>query len=572
MFKKKSSKFSVKSAYKYLDFEFQNGYKPENINIKWSRHKRVTESMKYGETPIWNQTEEGDNGYVAGRCNYKDECSPTMLVTFHKGKKEGFESKVYRYTVESVNESGRATKVLANADIDLASYGDLKGSTHYFAIDMKPKQKFVLKAVLNVQVDFEFIKTANAKDPDMVSTWSKESESETISTMGIDSASTIGMFIDENVFSLAHQIQKLNDDVISPGAGSGDIFKYLPRCRLIILVFNGNWTEKSTSIVKALNSFYNKVKMHFATSLEIFYVSLDKDEQALLETIQQAFLKCPAIKPSSQLSNLITEHYGITKVPHLLVTSEDKVVEGLSGDDAILERLMTSDAKNMVDKWLEPDNKQTFSRENSFLRIESVSKHDKARKSKEMTTELLKEKEAVIDTLEADKVLLSSSNAQLELEVSKLNDKLVRQTSLIGSQVRKERKLAYETKILEAERDIRGTLMKRGVRGPTGRFWRPRFFQFEDNKIIYIDPKTMEAKGFIEISQIISMQKMPVNQQDKNGASFAVHVPGRVFEIQARDVVHMQTWIAAAEFLKDNALRGEVDTILDEPIIEESVK
>ena len=564
MFKKKSSKFSIKSTYKSVDFEFQNSYQPENINIRFSRHRRATDSLKYGKAPIWNRTEEGDNGCIAGHFNYKEPCGPINVVTFYKGKKEGFESKVYRYTVESVNESGRA-KVLANADIDLASYGDLKGSTHYFAIDMKPKQKFVLKAVLNVQVDFEFIKTANAKDPDMVSTWSKESESETISTMGIDSASTIGMFIDENVFSLAYQIQSLCDDVISPGAGSGDIFKYLPRCRLIILVFNGNWTEKSTSIVKALNSFYNKVKMQFETSLEIFHVSLDQDRQALMDDIQQEFLEFPVIKPSSKLSKAITEHYGVTKVPYFLVTSEDIVVDGLIGDEAILEVLMSSNPQKMIERWMKNSNlTSSIDINSSDEKKPNMDGKVNTQKQNNVIPEILKKKNSTIDALEETNEQLKSSIAELNRGNSQLQSRLERQTSLFNIAKRNETNLTLKNQILQAEMDIKGTLMKRGVAGPTGRFWRQRLFQCEDNKIIYFEPLKMEAKGFIEISEIVSIQKMPASQQDKNNASFTINMSGRVFEMQARDAAHMQKWIAAVKFLKENI-------ILCEPIIEEGV-
>ena len=566
--KKKSSKFSVCSCYKSIDFEFQNSFSPETINIKWLRHKRFTDSLKFGEAPIWNKTGEGDNGYIAGRCSYKGNCAPDMQVTLHKGKKgTNFETKVYRYIVESVNEFGRA-KTLANADLDFSNYADMDGSTQYLAIEMKPKQKFVLTATLNVRLTFEFVKTANSKDVDMISTFSKASESIGYASQvnpESDDISTIGLVIDENQFSLAHHIQHRHDDVISPGASSVDVFKFLPNCKLIILIFDGKWIEKSSLITKALNSFYNQMKMHFFTTVEIFYVSLDKDEQGLIETIQSCNLKCPAIKPQSQLSSAITQHYEITKAPHMLVLSDSRIITEFNGDVSILECLESPDNFKIAEKWISLTTRtySTVSHE-SMATFVSVNE-SRLSKAKDMTVDILIEKESVITSLENDKLYLSHSNAQLEDEVTKLNDKLVRQTSLMSQQVRKEKKLTKETKILEAERDIRGTLMKRGVRGMTGRLWRPRFFLYEDNKILYIDPKTNETKGFISVTEIISIQKLTKDQQDKNNSSFCITIPGRVYEVQARDNNHMQTWVSAVEFLMENSRNR------DKSVIEETV-
>ena len=543
MFKKKSSKFRVCSSYKSIDFEFQNSFSPDNINVKWCRHKRYTDSLKYGDPPIWNKSGEGDNGYIAGRCNFKNQIDPEMQVTLHKGKKTQFKTKVYRYTIESVSENGNAV-TLANADIDFTIYADNDGSTQYLAIEMKPKQKFVLNATLNLRLTFEFIKTADSKDADMVSTFSKDSGSNGYSVSELDSEMTI-----ENKFSLAHQIQHYRDDVISPGANSTDVFKFLTNSKLIILVFDGRWIEKSSKIVQALNSFYSQIKMHFSTSVEIFYVSMDKDENALLETIQGSCLKCPAIKPQSQLSSSITQHYEITKAPYMLVLTDSRIVTEMSGDVEIINALDWKEVNKVYEKWASAFSQieRTFSLDS--LSVQHVPRT--ASKVKDRTSEILKGRDDIIYHLESEKILLSNSNNELEDEVIKLNDKLVRQTSLIDQQVKKERKLTQESKLLEAERDIRGTMMKRGVRGMTGHFWRPRFFQYEDQKIIYIDPKTNETKGYISVQDIISIGSLPNPQQDKNNASFSITVPGRVYEMQARDHFHMQSWISAVRYLME---------------------
>ena len=561
MFKKKSSKFRVCSCYKSIDFEFQNSFSPENINVKWSRHKRYSDSLKYGDPPIWNKSGEGDNGYIAGRCHFKNQIDPEMQVTLHKAKKgTGFQTKVYRYSIESVSENGSAV-TLANADIDLTTYADINGSTQYLAIELKPKQKFVLNGTLNLRLTLEFIKTANSKDADMISTFSKDSD--LASQITNSTCDLLDELIIENQFSLAHQIQYYRDDVISPGASSTDVSKFLTNCKIIILVFDARWIEKSPNIVQALNSFYSHIKMHFVTSVEMFYVSMDKDENALLETIEENYLKCPAIKPQCQLSSAITQHYEITKAPHMLVLSDSRVVCEISGDVEIVSILEGKEVKKVIEKWTNLLNRSESTVSISSLDVLHVPRT--ASKIKDRTSEILKEKEDVIHNLECEKLLLSNSNTELEDEVTKLNDKLVRQTSLIDQQVKTERKLTKESRLLEAERDIRGTLMKRGVRGVTGHFWRPRFFQYEDQKLIYIDPKTNQTRGYISVPDITSIGSLPNPHQDKNNASFSITVPGRVYEMQARDHLHMISWIGAVRYLMEQSMkRATIHEIISE--------
>ena len=289
MFKKTSSKFRVCSCYKSIDLEFKKSFSPENINVKWSRQKISAESLKYGDPPIWKRSREGDNGYIAGRCHFENRVDPKMQVILHKAKKgTGFQTKVYRYSIESVKENGSVV-TLAIADIDFTTYADIKGSTQYLAIETTPKQKFVLSATINLTLTFEFIETADSKDADMIITFSKDSDLIGHSRTTIFESGNEFMIV--NQFSLAHQIQQYRDDVISPGASCTDVFKPLTNCKLIVLVFDARWIEKSPNIVQALNSFYSEIKMHFVTSVEMFYVSMDKDENALLETIEGNYLK-----------------------------------------------------------------------------------------------------------------------------------------------------------------------------------------------------------------------------------------------------------------------------------------
>ena len=526
MFKKKSSKFRVCSCYKSIDFEFQNTFSPENINVKWSRNKRYSDSLKYGDPPIWKKSGEGDNGYTAGRCHFESQIDPEMQVTLYKAKKgTGFQTKVYRYSIESVKENGSVV-TLAIADIDFTTYADINGSTQYLAIGTTPKQKFVLSATINLILTFELIETADSKDADMISTFSKYCD-----LIGHSGTTISGNdLIIENQFSLAHQIQQYHDEVISPGASCTDVFKPLTNCKLIILVFDARWMEKSPNIVQALNSFYSQVKMHFVTSVEMFYVSMDKDENALLETIEENYLKCPAIKPQCQLSNAITQHYEITKAPHMLVLSESKVVCDISGDVEIVRTLAGKKVKKVIEKWMKLISKKDTNF--SFSTSEVLSKADS--KVEGSTSEILIDKDEVIHKQECENLLL--------------NDMLVRHEE-------KERKLTKESRLLEAERDIRCNLKKRGIRGPTGHLWRVRFFQYEDQKLIYTDPKTNETRGSISVPEITSISSLPNLQQDKDNASFSITVPGRVYEMQARDQLHMISWIAAVRYLMEQPMK-----------------
>ena len=532
MFKKTSSKFRVCSCYKSIDLEFKNSFSPENINVKWSRQKISAESLKYGDPPIWKKSGEGDNGYIAGCCHFKNQIDPKMQVILHKAKKgTAFQTKVYRYSIESVKENGSVV-TLAIADIDFTTYADIKGSTQYLAIETTPKQKFVLSATINLILTFEFIETADSKDADMIITFSKDSDLIGHSRTAICESGNDFMIV--NQFSLAHQIQHYHDDVVSPGASCTDVFKSLTNCKLIILVFDGRWMEKSPNIVQALNSFYSQIKMQ---SVEMFYVSMDKDENALFETIGGSYLKCPAIKPQCQLSSAITQHYEITKAPHMLVLSESKVLSEISGDGEIVRTLEGKQVKKVIEKWMDLRN-----RSESIVSISSselLSKRPTDSKVKDRTSEILKEKEKIIHNQECENRIL--------------NVKLVKQEEQLVRQEEKERKLTEESRLLKAERDIRCTLKKRGIKGATGHHWRPRFFRYEDQRIIYTDPKTNETRGYISVPEIISISPDP--QQDENDASFSITIPGRVYEMQAIDHCHMQTWIAAVNYFMEQSLK-----------------
>ena len=528
MFKKKSSKFRVCSCYKSIDFEFQNSFSPEKINVKWSQNKIYSDSLKYGDPPIWNKSGEGDNGYIAGRCHFKNQIDPEMQVILYKAKKgTGFQTKVYRYSIESVKENGSVV-TLANADIDFTTYADINGSTKYLTIELKPKQKFVLNATLKLILTFELIETADFSDLNGYSSTTISGNELTI----------------ENLFSLAYHIQYYRDNVISPGAStdvfikpltncpgaSTDVFKPLTNCKLIILVFDARWMEKSPNIVQALNSFYCQAKMHFVTSVEMFYVSMDKDENALLETIEENYLKCPAIKPQGQLSKAITQHYEITKAPHMLVLSDSRVVCEISGDVEIVRTLAGKKVKKVIEKWMKLISKMDTNF--SFSTWEVLSKDDS--KVEGSTSEILIEKDEVIHKQECKNLRLNYMSARHE---------------------EKERKFSKESRLLEAERDIRCNLKKRGIRGPTGHLWRVRFFHYEDQKLIYTDPKTNETRGSISVPEITSIGSLPNLQQDKDNASFSITVPGRVYEMQARDQLHMISWIAAVRYLMEQPMK-----------------
>ena len=71
MHRKKSTKFLVTASHKSIDLAFSDNFEPDDINNKWWRQLRATDSLKLGESPVWNKISVNNNGFIEGKANYK---------------------------------------------------------------------------------------------------------------------------------------------------------------------------------------------------------------------------------------------------------------------------------------------------------------------------------------------------------------------------------------------------------------------------------------------------------------------------------------------------------------------
>lgn len=155
----------------------------------------------------------------------------------------------------------------------------------------------------------------------------------------------------------------------------------------------------------------------------------------------------------------------------------------------------------------------------------------------------------MIEILE-EKDNLKSENDHLRTDLNVLQSAVRKNENIQQEHLDTEENLEYKTKILQAERDVRATLSKRGVSGITGRKLRTRCFSFEGDMICYYDPINNKLKGKFNVTEILSMEKAPREKQDKVGVIFLVKTSNRVYEIQAMNDMQMEKWMSAVEVLK----------------------
>ena len=382
----------------------------------------------------------------------------------------------------------------------VSEYADLSGSEHNIAIQLEPKKKYVLKAVIYLSLSFEFIRSGSSKDDDMISTWSRESLD--LDAFKPDDLDDSGEVMDLSVNSLVHKMKELSSDIV---VREPNFFENLTNCQLIVIICNAEFTHLSPELIATTNNFYSKVKAKFGDTVELFYLSFDKDEEAFTTALNTHKLRCPAIKPFSKLHSTLSQSYDITKVPYLIVLSQDKLVGCASDIQSISVNLDPKTADKKVKKW-----------------IESVPERNST----------------------------NERNRELETKVSSLRERNLRNKSTIGHLSQKKKEWFERISILKAERNIKGILLKKGVVGLTKSVWRPRQFQHQNGKIVYIDPKNNETKGAIPLSEIIFFDVLPMNRQGKYESNFNIVTMERVYEMQARDKQHMDTWIEAALTLK----------------------
>ena len=513
---KKSTKFLVTISYKKIDFEFANNFEPYDINVKWWRQFRTTDTLRIGDSPVWNKTQVGDNGFSSGQANFRFPCEPSLKVTLHKSKKDkDFDKKFYKFAIETVQYDGKA-KTLAATELDLSEYANMSRDKQLITLPLEPKKKYVLKAVIYLSIMFDFIRSGNSKDIDMISTWSRESLA--LEGVGEESAIFVGDGVwDLSVPSLVRKMEEFKCDLLV--AEAAEFITELYQSKLIVLVTNSEQSEVSNEIISAINNFYSTVKTKFGKKIELIYLPFDKQRNDKPEPIPE--LNCPQIKPSSELQNVLTLDFDITSAPNLIVLSQTQLVECSSDTSYILTHLNSKSTQSIIENWL-------------FGPPTDLSKHstDLVALGEESNSQVL------------DRMCRSLPETQLHDKISDLRKISLRRSSLFSVAAPKN------LTVVQAEKNIRATLMKRGVSGLTGRVWRPRQFQYKDGKIEYLEKKKNEVKGCIELKEVISFDILPNDRQDKNNGTFNVVTRDRVYEMQAMDNEQMKNWITAAETLK----------------------
>ena len=506
---RKSTKFLVTISYKKIDFEFANNFEPNDINIKWWRQFRTTDTLKTGNSPVWNKTLVGDNGFSGGQAIFRFPCEPSLKVTLHKSKKDrDFDKKNYRFAIESIQYDGKA-KTLAATEIDLSEYANMSRDKQLITLPLEPKKKYILKAVITLSIMFDFIRSGNSKDIDMISTWSRESLA--LEGLGEESATFVGDGVwDLSVPSLVRKMEEFKSDLLVPEAA--EFIMELYQSKLIVLVTNSEQSEVSNEIIRAINNFYSTLKTKFGKKIELIYLPFDKQQNDVPEPVPE--LNCPRIKPLSELQDVLTLDFDITSGPYLIVLSQNQLVACSSDANYILTHLNSKSTQSIIENWL-------------IGPPTDITKHSTGEESKL-----------------SDQCHRSLPEAQLHEKISDLRKISLRRSSTFAST--KPKNLT----VVQAEKNIRVTLMKRGVSGLTGRVWRPRQFQYKDGKIEYLEKKKNEVRGNIELKEVISFDILPIDKQDKNNGTFNVVTKDRVFEIQAMDTEQMNNWISAAETLK----------------------
>jgi len=98
---------------------------------------------------------------------------------------------------------------------------------------------------------------------------------------------------------------------------------------------------------------------------------------------------------------------------------------------------------------------------------------------------------------------------------------------------------------------VRGWLWKRGVKGPTGRNWRYRWFISENDGRLYYYYKHNQLipRGSIALEKITAVQDLPASEQNVENSCFNVVIPSRTYEMKAKDEEEKLRWIDALNHL-----------------------
>ena len=585
--KKKAYKFKLTTFYERIDCEFQIGYEPNNLCVKWARGHREVDSP----TPLWSVDTEDDSA-VQGKARFDPVTPVELLVTLYRAAKSvDYEDKFYKYAIEDIDPSGKK-RVLGVFELNVAEYANVTQEKYELALICKPMSKKVFNIKIVMTLEVEFLKSGSAMDDDMISTWSAlpgndnltddEYSPDESSSRSRGMSTDLSAVMGENLLSL---IDRNKQELLLPDGYQEDLGS-ITGCRAVGLLFSANWSDTCIKFLKIVDRFYNHPSIKENKAFEIIYVSCDFDDDSLLQAINKHSIAYPSIKPKSILAESLKEHYEITSIPQLLLVHPEtgRIIEDGKKE---LERCQASqeEQKLLSALWSKGKNSSavhkaqlatdvTLSTSSASLSItldciseggtpstqtkrkgslkaanidQSVSSLESKLRQKECelreSSERLQEAYEEISNLIADNESLRTQNFEMSDQVIQL--KII--VKEFGDQ---NRAMADEKQQLMAAMEVKGWLFKRGVSGPTGRIWRRRYFKNNGFFLAYYkSPNTQVEQGSIDLRKVNELSVLPPEKQDKNVASFNIMTNSRVYELQARSPEEMNRWIRAVNYL-----------------------
>ncbi|KAI6656418.1 hypothetical protein LOD99_1214 [Oopsacas minuta] len=592
---KRAFKFKLTTFYERIECEFQKGFEPNNLSIRWSRGNREVVS----NTPSWTADFE-DESAVKGRAKFEPVNAVELLITLYKYPKTvEYNDKYYKYSVEHTALNGKKTS-LGVFELNVADYAEIGQHRHELALICKAASKKVFSMKIVMRLEVEFLKSGCAQDDDMISTWSAlpggetdYSDDEYNSDDGNDNrkramSTDLSYVLGESLFSL---ISKNREELVLPDGFPEDL-SGMHHSKSIALLFSANWSDTCVNFLQTVDKLYT---MREGRTFEIVYVSCDYDDESLIQGMKKHSIIYLSLRPKSVIAENLRDHYEVSSIPQLLIVNPEtgRVIE--REGKKVLEKCHGSieEQKILATLWGKGKSSQSSHRlavvKESILGSsvslsstldgisESGQNYSKRKGSlKQQNTEqvighlehMLKQKEQELresqDQLQAaqEEILsLISENEALQAKNFEMSDQ-VRQLKIIvkdfGDQ---NRAMADEKQQLVAAMEVKGWLFKRGISGPTGRLWRKRYFQNNGFFLSYYkSPSTQVEQGSIDLKKVNEISILPKEKQDKNSASFNIITEQRVYELQARNPEEMSSWIRAVNYLmnyhKENMLQS----------------
>ncbi|KAL5482183.1 hypothetical protein EMCRGX_G022478 [Ephydatia muelleri] len=336
------------------------------------------------------------------------------------------------------------------------------------------------------------------------------------------------------------------------------VLQKLVKSQLIALYFACVRCPPCQSFLPYLTKFYGHL-MDLEKPFEVLYILCD-DSESYQKVVQSA--PYPVVNHNHPAAERLKKQFGVDTVPAVvIVTPSGKRVE-MSAVKLIKAATGSgSGSLKLFSRWAEiaqstSPRSESISDGGTTIILDDVtvdSRSQQNRASQKSSREVPQqppqdlELQRRLAAAEAENVRLQSELERLRLEVRELTHRL-------ETYSRKEQELA-------GHREMSGCLYKRGIKGPTARVWRRRYFKIENHgtrMVYYKNPGYTLQQGHIEIDKITGVMEVNGAQQDKNHATFQVQCEGRIYQLQAQSEIEMKRWLNALQALCE-ARRSEED-------------